>query len=140
MPITDGLNQALITACLNLLRAPATAALNVCDGVVPPNTHAPYVLIYSTTGRPYNAPSNATDGLARTITCRFIVHAVGDTSMSARAVAAQVETFWLNIRPVVAGLNCGLLRQESYQDPVRDETTGVLVMDSISTYTLTATT
>lgn len=137
--MSDGLDQLLIATVLGLL--PSAPPITVCpDGFVPNGTLRPYVLVYSSVGRPPDVPSNAADGLSRTLTARFIAHCAGETAASARAVAAYVHTFWLDVRPVVAGLTCGLIRQESYQDPVRDESTGTLVMDSICTYTLTATT
>lgn len=137
--MSDGLDQSLIAAVLALL--PAAPPITVCpDGFVPNGTQRPYVLVYSSVGRPRAAPTNAIDGLSRTLTARFIAHCAGETAASARAAAAYVHTYWLDVRPVVAGLNCDLIAQESYRDPVRDESTGTLVMDSICTYTLTATT
>lgn len=137
--MSDGLDQSLIAAVLALL--PSAPPITVCpDGYVPNGTLRPYVLVYSTVGRPRDTPTNALDGLSRTLTARFTVHCAGETAQSARAAAAYVHTAWLDARPVVAGLNCDLITQESYRDPVRDESTGTLVMDSICTYTLTATT
>lgn len=137
--MTDGLDQQMVAAMVGLLST-LPPNMTVCDGYVPNGTVRPYVLVYSSVGRPPDVPSNAADGLSRTLMGRYIAHCVGETRLSALAVAAQVHAAWLDIRPVIAGLNCGLIRQESIQDPVRDESTGTLVMDSICTYTLTATT
>lgn len=136
--MTDGLDQALVNAVLALLAA--DAGLTVLDGYVPNGTARPYVLVYSYIERPADAPSNDVGGLSRTFSGRFVCHAVGDTAIAARAVAQRVRTQLLDKRPLIAGMSCALIRQESVLQPVRDETTGPLVMDSITTYSLTATT
>ena len=60
--------------------------------------------------------------------------------MAARGVAERVRTALLDVRPVVSGLSCGLIRMDGDpQPPRRDETTGALVMDAIETYRLRAT-
>lgn len=143
MPITDGLDQALINAGLALLQADlGPPALVVFDGVVPANTsvNAGYVLVYTTISRPSDDPDNSADGKTRVWVARFICHCVGGTAASARGVAQRVRTALLDVRPVVAGLSCGPLRMEGdSQPPQRDETTGPLVMDAVATYRVRAT-
>lgn len=142
MPITDGLDQAIANAALTLLLADVgPPQLVVFDGVVPPNTpvNAGYVLVYSYLTRPSDNPDNSLNGLTKVWNQRWILHCVGGTAMAARAMAERARTALLDVRPVVAGLACGLIRLEETQPPQRDETTGVLVMDAVQTYSLRAT-
>lgn len=135
---TDGLDQAIINAGLALLVA--DTSLVVYDGVVPPNPVPPYCVVYSSLSRPSGDPDNSANGRTNVWVARWIIHCVGANAVSSRAVAQRVRTQLLDVRPVVAGLACGLIRMEDdTTPPQRDETTGVLVMDSISTYRLRAT-
>lgn len=139
--MTDGLDQALISAGLNLLIT--DPQLRVYDGIVPsptPNaaTH-PYVVVYSSIERPSDAEDNTVDGRTRTWIARWICHCVGANAVASRAVAQRVRTQLLDVRPVVAGLACGLIRLESATPPQRDETTGTAVMDTVVTFRLVAT-
>ncbi len=143
MPITDGLDQALVGAGLALLSADlGPPALVVCDGFVPAGTPVDggYVLVYSTLERPSDDPDNAFDGRSRVWVARWICHCVGGTASASRAVAQRVRTRLLDATPVVSGLVCGPIRMESgEQPPQRDETTGAPVMDSVVTYRCRAT-
>jgi hypothetical protein len=136
---TDGLDQALIEAGLALLAADTD--LVTYDGAVPNPTPAPpYCVVYSTISRPSDDPDNSADGRTRVWVARWIIHCVGANAASARAVAQRVRTQLLDARPVIAGLECGLIRMEGdAQPPRRDETTGALVMDVVQTYRLRAT-
>jgi hypothetical protein len=137
--MTDGLDQALVNAGLTLLRA--DASLTVYDGVVPSPTPAPpYVVVYTTVSRPVEAPSDALAlaGLSNHWTVSWYCHCVGGDATAARAVAQRVRTQLLDVRPVVAGLSCGLIRQTDSQPPTKDETTGVLVIDQIRVFELFA--
>jgi len=144
MPITDGIDQALVTVGLALLAADTgPPALVVFDGVVPPNTpvNAGYVLVYGYTEWPTGAPGDALDGITGSPTVRWICHCVGGTASAARAVRERVRTALLNKRPTIAGLDLGMIREEPGSGPpVRDETTGALVMDAVITYRLSAVT
>lgn len=126
-------------AFLNLLRAVTTPApaLVVHDGAVPNGATAPYVLVYLATTRPAGGQGNAIDGTSKELTVRAICHCVGGDQIAARAVAARVEGALLDVRPTIPGRSCGLIRQESALDPVRDEGTGTLVMDMVAIYRLT---
>lgn len=126
-------------AILNLLRGVTTPApaLVVYDGAVPDGATTPYVLVYLTSNRPPAGQGNGLDGTSKELTVRAICHCVGGDQVAARAVAARVEGALLDVRPVVPGRSCGLIRQESALDPVRDEGTGPLVMDMVSIYRLT---
>lgn len=142
MPITDGLDQAITNVALTLLAADVgPPALVVFDGVVPAGTsvNAGYILVYSYLGRPSDDPDNPLNGLTKVWNQRWILHCVGGTASAARAVAQRARTALLDVRPVVAGLACGLIRLEDAQPPQRDESTGAVVMDAVQTYRLKAT-
>ena len=139
--MTDGLDQLLADAGLNLLRA--DTSLTVFDGAVPsPTPDPPYTCVYCTISWAFDPDSTALTGVVKRATVRWTVHSVGANSQASRAVAQRVRTCLLNQRPTVAGMNTGLIRddQDSPPDPVRDESTGSLVVDSIHVYSLIATT
>lgn len=139
--MTDGFDQALVNAGLALLAAdPIVPALVVYDGVVPNPTPAPpYVLVYSTVEWPAGAAGDALDGVSGSPVVRWITHSIGTTAVQSRAIAQRVRTQLLNKRPVIAGLDLGMIRQEpGAAPPTRDETTGVAVMDLVVTYRLSA--
>lgn len=142
MPISDGLDQALVNAGLDLLRADlGPPALVVCDGIVPAGTSvaAGYVLVYGYTEWPKGASGDALDGVSGSPTVRWICHCVGETAAAARAVRSRVRTALNNKRPTIAGLNLGLIGEEAGAGPPqRDESTGVAVMDAVVTYRLSA--
>jgi hypothetical protein len=136
--VTDGLDQALAQAGLDLLTA--DAGLTVYDGVVPNGAVRPYVLVYISVSRPSEDLDNPLTGRSAVWTTRWFCHCVGDSAKAARAVAQRVRTQLLDVVPVVAGLSCGPIRMESDSlPPQRDETTGVPVMDAVETYRLKAT-
>lgn len=140
--MTDGLDQALIDAGLNLLRADlGPPALVVFDGKVDdPTPKPPYVLVYTTVEWPDGAPADSLDGLSGSPVVRWICHCVGGNEIAARAVAQRARTQLLNQRPTIPGLNLGLIKQEQADPPTKDETTGSLVMDAVCVYRLGAAT
>lgn len=147
--MTDGLDQLLADAGLNLLRADiGPPALVVYDGavpnVVPPNPPAPppYVVVYTTISHPDDPGSTSLSGVVRRAHVRWTCHCVGGDHKASRAVAQRVRTALLNIRPVVAGMNVGLIKddQDVPPDPTRDETTGAVVIDTVHVFSLIATT
>lgn len=136
--MTDLLDQAVADAGLALLTA--DTSLVTLDGIVPGGRLPPYALVYTTLSRPSEDPDNAFDGRTRVWVARWIVHCVGDDARASRAVAQRVRTALLDVRPVVAGLVCGPIRMETdAQPPQRDETTSRVVMDSVVTYRMRAT-
>jgi hypothetical protein len=137
--MTDGLDQALANAGLNLLRA--DASLTVYDSKAPTGAAPPYVLVYTTVDRPSEDEDNSGDGRTRVWTGRWICHCVGagEDGIAARAVAQRVRTALLDVRPVIAGLSCGLIRLEQSDPPQKDETTGSLVLDAVEVFRLKAT-
>ena len=139
--MTDGLDQALADAGLNLLRA--DTSLTVFDGAVPnPTPDPPYVCVYTTIGHPDDPQSTGLNGPVKRAIVRWTCHCVGANAQASRGVAQRVRTALLNVRPTVGGMNVGLIKddQDSPPDPVRDETTGVLVIDTIHVFSLIATT
>lgn len=140
--MTDGLDQAIANAGLNLLRSDlGPPPLVVCDGKVPAGTAPPYVQVYFYLDRPIDDPGNAQDGRSRVWVGHWICHCVGggEDAVAARAVAQRVRTALLDVRPTVAGFTAagtGQFRLDSSLPPQRDESTGALVMDAVSTYRL----
>lgn len=150
--MTDGFDQALVNGGLALLTA--DGSLVVYPGGVPqpippaPPIPPPYVVVYSSVEWQFG-DTDALDGIAGTPTVRWICHSVGggpgatpaSAEQAARAVGQRVRTNLLNKRLVIAGLNVGLIRQETgggVPQPVYQ--TGDPVMDLIATYRTFATT
>jgi hypothetical protein len=138
--VTDGLDQALANAGLALLAA--DTQLTVFDGQVPdasPSQQPPYVVVYTTVGRPGDDLDRPLTGRSAVFEARWIVHAVGGNAQAARAVAQRVRTQLLDQVLVVPGLVCAPVRWEDSQPPQRDETTGVLLMDAVEIFRCKAT-
>jgi hypothetical protein len=117
----------------------------VFDGAVTnptPDPNAGYVVVHATISWAFDPESTSLNSVVRRATVRWTTHSVGSTARSSRGVAQRVRTQLLNVRPTVAGMNTGLIKddQDSPPDPVRDETTGAVVIDTIHVYTLLATT
>lgn len=140
--MSDAYDQALVNAGLALLRADTgPPALVVYDGVAPKGALPPYVLVYSYLNRPDVDVDLTFSGGSNVWVVRWICHCVGSgaDASAARAVAQRVRVALLDQQPVIAGLNCGLIRAEESNPPQRDESTGTLYMDAISVYRLKAT-
>jgi hypothetical protein len=136
--VTDGHDQAMVDAGLNLLRA--DTSLTVYDGAVPnptpdPATN-PYVLIYTTVEWPADDPNGGLDGLTGRAVVRWICHCIGGSQQASRAVAQRVRTQMLDQRPTIVGMVPGMIRHEQGVPPVRDEMTGSPVFDSTQVYRL----
>lgn len=130
--------------------APLAAALGavstpipVYDGAVPnPTPDPPYVLVYTSIGRPYG-----TGGLGNTLvmaSATILAHAkckcVGLSAAASRAVGMQVRAALLDQRPSIAGRNCGPIHQDNDPGPPdRDESTGRVVMVQDLDYVFTST-
>lgn len=144
MPITDGIDQALVSAGLALLAADiGPPPLLAFDGVVPAGTdpNRGYVQVYATVEWPVGGQGDSLTGAARTPTVRWITHSVSTTAAGARGVHQRVRTQLLNKRLVVAGADCGLIRMEAGSGPpTRDETTGTAVIAILATFRTFATT
>lgn len=137
--MTDGLDVALAAAGIALLVADTSLTV-ISDGVVPAGQQPPYVRVYAHVEWPAGAEGDALDGLSGSPTVRWYCHCVGANDLAARAVTQRVRTALLNKRPVVAGMDVGMIRFDSGAPPTRDESTGVLVMDAVVVYRLLATT
>lgn len=143
---TDGIDQALVNAGIALLRA--DASLVVCPGGVPkPTPNPPYVVVRSFVDWPTAAASDSLDGVSGSPTVKWYCYCVGGgidatpetASIAAIGVAQRVRTQLLNKRPVVTGLNLGMIRQDvGAGTPTPNETTGVFVMECLAIYRLMA--
>lgn len=148
--MTDGLDQALIKAGVDLLRADVT--LTVYPGGVPtlsPPASPPYVVVYYTVDWPTGAPGDSLDGISGSPTVRWYCHCVGggegasleDAAIAAVAIRQRARTQLLNKRPTVAGADVAMIREEpGSPPPQRDELTGFPVMSTLAVFTLNATT
>lgn len=135
--MTDQLDELHARAGLDLLEA--DAALTVYEGGVPsPTPDPPYVVVYTIVTWPSALEGGANALDHRSVTCHvsWLCHCVGLTAAAARAVGMRVRAALLNQRPTIAGRSCGLIQQDDAQPPTRDESTGRLVIDVMSTYSL----
>lgn len=109
------------------------------DGKVPANTPAPYTVVYFSIQTPggEQAP-DAVDliGDSDVIVLNIYTHNVGGNAQAARNVAWKVRAALLNVKPVVAGRVCGKIRMVDDAPPVKDESTGTLIMDLADVYRL----
>jgi hypothetical protein len=137
--VTDGLDQALANAGLDMLRADAN--LNVYESVVPsplPDISAhPYVLVHTHIEWPPDDPNGALDGLTGRAVVRWICHCIGENAIAARAVAQRVRTQLLDKRPGIAGMVPGMIRHEQDAPPTPAESLGFPVVDAMHVYRLT---
>lgn len=135
--MSDQLDENLAQAALTLLVA--TGIPVVYDERIAAELTSRYFRVYTVTERPDDHDGNALIGRSTAWTTRWYVHHVGQNDTAARALAMQSRTALLDVRPVVAGRNCGLIRQESAQPPQRDEHAGPLVIDLVVVYRMTST-
>lgn len=127
---------------LDLLDADnASPALVVKDGFVEPGINPPYVLVYFGAVSPeaYDELSASDlDYTSRRVDCFAYCHSVGGNQAAARAVAARVRVALLDVAPTIAGRTAFPIRHVDNQPPVRDETTGKLVIDQVDVYRLSS--
>lgn len=129
--------QVHADAILALLDADnALPPLVVYDGRVPDGAVPPYVLVQTHVEYPKSGAGNSLDGQSKTVVARFYCYCVGGNAIAARAVAQRTRAALLNVRPVIAGRECGLIDEEQSIPPDRDEQTGTLVMTAIRVYRL----
>ncbi|WP_432050311.1 hypothetical protein [Verrucosispora sp. NA02020] len=129
--------QAHADAYLGLLRA--VPGLVVFDGAVPAATRPPYVVVYVVVDDSDGQSPDWGDGLDGTsgvVTARAYCHSVGANAAAARIVAGRVREALIDQQPPIAGRSVGMIRKDFSSPPVRDESTGVLVMDQIDVYRL----
>lgn len=140
--MTDGFDQAMIDAGLNLLLADVgPPPLVVFDGAPPIGVAAPtppYVVVWSIVSWPEDPIGMSLNGLVTRATVRWICHCVGGDQRAARAVGQRVRTALLNKRPVIAGMQPGIIRDDQDdQPPDNNEVTGVGFVDAVHSYRLT---
>lgn len=138
--MTDSLDEDHARVALALLDANPNL-LNVFDGSVAdhPTPDPPYVVVFTRVAWPRDGIGTALSGLQVTVTTTWTCHCVGLDATAARAVGMQVRSTLLNVRPVIAGRNCGPIKQVDANDPTPDRSTGRLVMDAIAVYDFTST-
>ena len=146
--MTDFLEETHVQVAFALLAAnpniadvvdvPQAGLIGLYDGVSPdhPTPDPPYVLIYARVAFPRDGMSVALDSVQDTVKTTLTCHSVGLSSQAARAVHMQVRSSLLNVRPVIAGRNCGPIKDAGADEtiPTRDESTGRLVVDLVSEY------
>lgn len=137
--MSDGHDQALAAAIFQLLAQDTILATKAFDGFVPPNTTVPYVVVYTTMDRSSASPNTGLDSRSRTIMGRWYCHCVGGSPAAARAMVQRVRNQLIDVRPLVDGMNPGMIREVSGPPaPFRDEATGVLLIDAVVVYELIA--
>jgi len=135
--VADLLDRLHYDAALDLLRAvPNLTVFPDAEGFTPINPPTPYVRVYLAIDRQADAGGNSLAGVSQAWTTRVYCHCVGATEYAAIAVQMLVRSGLLDVRPVIAGRNCGPWREEQATPPARDEGTGVVAFDAISVYRL----
>lgn len=132
--MTDGLDQLMADAGLNLLRA--DVGLVVLDEPVPQGLEPPYVRVYTHIEWLADDPANSLDALTSRAVVRWYCHCVGSTDMASRAVAQRVRTQLLDQRPTITGRQPGLIRHEQSQPPTANEEAGPAVISTVQVYRL----
>jgi hypothetical protein len=109
------------------------------DGKVDTAAVLPYTVVYFTITTPGGevAP-DAVDltTMSDVIVLNIYTHNVGGNAAAARAVSWKVRAALLNVKPVVAGRKCHPIRHWDDAPPVRDESTGSMIMDLADVYRL----
>lgn len=137
---TDGLDETHAQVALGQLEADLELGPSkVFDSIVPKPTPAPpWVLVYTTVAWPRDGVGTSLAGQQVTVTTTINTHAVGETAAAARALATQVRSSLLNIRPVIAGRNCSLIKQADSQPPALDESLSTPYFDAIAVFDFTS--
>jgi hypothetical protein len=139
--MTDGLDQLMVDAGLNLLRAdPITPALVVFDGPpTNPTPAPPYVVVWSAVEWPADDPQrDSLDNLSQHAVVHWFCHIVAENQRSWRAIAQRVRTQLLNVRPTIAGMSPGLIRmEEGSSPPGADEVLGAVEVTGVRVFRLT---
>jgi hypothetical protein len=137
--VADLLDVAHIDAAMSLLRADTGLTVYPdAEGFTPPLAALPYVRVYGYIERPSDAAGNSLAGVSRSWTTYLYAHCVGANEYAALAMAMRVRAAWLDVRPVVAGRDCGLLREYLCNPPLKDETSGSEVLDALCVYRFTS--
>lgn len=138
--MADTLDVLHVNAGLALLRADAGLVVYPDpEGFTPRTPAAEYVRVYATIERPSDAGGNSLAGLSQEWTTRWYCHCVGANEYSALAIAMRVRAALIDVRPVIAGRSCGLIREDQALPPTKDDSTGQTVIDAVCIYRLTTT-
>jgi len=138
--MADLLDKQHADAGLGLLRADAQLTVYPDpEGLTPFDPEPPYVRAYVTIERPADAAGNSLAGLSQQWVTRWILHCVGLNEYAALAVAMRARAALLDQRPTIAGRNCGMIREEQYVPPVKDDSTGRQVFDAVCVYRMITT-
>lgn len=138
MPLViDQLDETHARVALDILEADANQP--VYEGKTPDNVHPPYVLIYTEVTWSGNGSEGQTlEHITNRCVTRWFVHCAGETDQAARTLGNRVRQLLVNVQPTIANRSCSRIQQEMTERPVRDERTGVLVMDVIAIYSFTS--
>lgn len=137
--MADLLDKLHMDAGLGLLRADTGLTVYPDAEGNTPDPHARadhYVRVYTAIERSAEHPNSTLAGTSDTWTVRWYCHCVGPNEYSATAVAMRVRAALLDVRPVITGRSCGLIRQEAGNPPTRDEMSGATVEDAQVVYRL----
>lgn len=139
--MTDLGDRYLIDAGLALLRADTGLVVwPDASGAVPAMPTPPYVRVHYAVERPAGGEGCALDGRSAAWTARWWIHSVGSSEDAVLALAMRVRAALLDVSPVVAGLACGMIRQEAAQPPSRDTDVTPAIWEQTTVYRLDATT
>lgn len=122
-------------AILALLQAPGAlpAPIVAYTDAIPNGTLPPYVRVFLSVS--YPGMEDLTNKSNRAV-ARAVCHCAGGSTDAADVVANAVRAALLDVVPTIAGRACFPIRNESTVGPRPDETTGVLVMDTVDVYRL----
>lgn len=119
----------------------AAPALVPLDGLVPGDQLPPYVLLYFAFRTPTGADEPdkvALEATSDVLHTTAYCHSVGETPVSARAIAARTRAALLGRFPTVAGRACFPITHEDGPPMTRDESTGDPVFDQVDVYRFTS--
>lgn len=136
--MSDQLDELHTQAGIARLQADSTLVV-VADTPIGVNQAPPYVRVYVHIERPADHHGNKLSGTSDAYVVRWYCHCVGANDTSSRAVAMRVRSALLDYRPTITGRDCGLIRMESSVPPQRDESTGVMVIDTLQIFTMSST-
>lgn len=133
------LDETHALVALALLAANANLTGKVFDSVAPkPVPDPPWVLVYTTVSWPRDGLGTSLAGQQVTVTTTVNCHCVGLTPDAARAVAGQVAGSLLNVRPVISGRACSLIKQSDAVAPTRDDSLGFPYFDAVIIFDFTS--
>lgn len=139
--MTDLLDEQHAQVAFGLLAANTNIA-HVFDSSVADPTPDPnegWVLIYTSVAWTRDGIGTGLDAVQDTITTTWNVHCASSKPDAARVLGMQVRDSLIGKRPVIAGRNCGLIKQDDVQPPGRDDSLGITVYDAIANYSFQST-